>query len=188
MRTADPQVQNGSATAAESYSPMARRLHWFTVLFLAIQIPLGFAMVNIDGFPASLYNFHKLFGLVILALVVVRLGYRLVNGAPPDVPTLTVFEKAASHVTHWSLYGLLLLTPILGWLGISYYDAREVFGFTIPALTGKDQAFSERVFVWHKYAAILMVLLAGLHVAAALMHYIVKKDGVLARMIPALRR
>jgi cytochrome b561 len=177
-----------SDVSSASYNPTARRLHWWTVLFLAIQIPLGFAMVNIDGFPAPLYNFHKLFGLVILLLVLVRLAYRLINGAPADEPTLNVFEKIASHVTHWTLYGMLLLTPILGWLGISYYDAREVFGFTIPALVAKDQDFSERVFLWHKYAVIAIVLLAGLHIAAALMHYLVKKDGVLGRMIPSLRR
>lgn len=177
-----------SSASPATYSPIARRLHWWTVLFLAIQIPLGFAMVNIDGFPAPLYNFHKLFGLIILLLVIVRLAYRLINGAPPDEPTLNVFEKIASHVTHWTLYGMLLLTPILGWLGISYYDAREVFGFTIPALVAKDQDFSERVFLWHKYAVVAIVLLAGLHIAAALMHYLVKKDGVLPRMIPSLRR
>lgn len=172
----------------EAYSPTARRLHWWTVLFLLIQLPIGVAMVNIENFPGFFYNFHKLFGLVILALVIARLGYRLVNGAPADEPSLNGFEKFASHATHWTLYGILLLVPILGWLGISYYDAREVFGFSIPALTAKDQAFAEKVFVWHKYAAIALVLLVGLHVAAALMHYIVKKDGVLARMLPAAGR
>ncbi len=174
--------------ASAVYSPMARRLHWLTVGCLAIQLPLGFAMVNIDGFPAPLYNFHKLFGLLILLLIVVRLAYRFINGAPPDEPTLNVFEKIASHLTHWSLYGILLLVPVLGWLGISYYDAREVAGFSIPALTAKDQAFAERVFAWHKYGAVLLILLAGMHVGAALMHYLVKKDGVLGRMIPSLKR
>ncbi|MDX2202120.1 MAG: cytochrome b/b6 domain-containing protein, partial [Hyphomicrobiaceae bacterium] len=131
---------------------------------------------------------HKLLGLIILLLVVVRLAYRLINGAPADEPSLNAFEKLASHLVHWTLYGLLLLVPILGWLGISYYDARDVFGFTIPALTAKDQEFSEVVFIWHKLGAIALLLLAGLHVAAALMHYLVKKDGVLARMLPAARR
>lgn len=172
----------------QAYSPTARRLHWWTVALLAIQLPLGIAMTKIEGFPAALYTFHKLLGMIILVLVIVRLAYRLIHGAPADVPTLTTFEKFASHATHWSLYGLLLLTPFLGWLGISYYDARDIFGFQLPALVAKDQDFSEVIFKWHERAAIAIFLLAGLHVGAALMHYFVKKDGVLARMLPGMKR
>ena len=171
-----------------AYSPTARRLHWWTVALLAIQLPLGIAMTKIEGFPAGLYNFHKLLGMIILLLVIVRLAYRLIHGAPADEPTLNAFEKFASHATHLTLYGLLLLTPILGWLGISYYDARDVFGFQIPAIAAKDQDFSEVIFRWHQRAAIAIFFLAGLHVAAALMHYVVKKDGVLSRMLPGVRR
>ncbi|MDX2205564.1 MAG: cytochrome b/b6 domain-containing protein, partial [Hyphomicrobiaceae bacterium] len=92
-----------TAAAAQSYSPLARRLHWWTVALLAIQLPLGIAMVRIDGFPAGLYTFHKLLGLIILLLVVVRLAYRLINGAPADEPSLNAFEKLASHLVHWTL-------------------------------------------------------------------------------------
>lgn len=170
------------------YSPTARALHWLTVLALAIQLPIGVLMVNVKDFPGFFYNFHKVFGLVILALVIVRLGYRLVNGAPPDEPTLNTFEKIASHLTHWSLYGILLLVAFLGWLGISTYDAREVFGFTIPSIASKNEAFAERVFQWHKLGAIALFLMAGMHVGAALMHYVIKKDGVMARMLPGAGR
>lgn len=178
----------GFGAAGEVYSPVARTLHWLTVAALVFQIPLGFAMVNIDGLPSPLYNFHKLFGMIFLGLILVRLAYRLTHGAPPDEPTLNLFEKVASHTTHWTLYGLLILVPILGWLGISYYDAREVFGLTIPSLAAKDTAFAEKVFSWHKWAAIAVVALAALHVGAAMMHYVVKKDGVLKRMLPAAGR
>lgn len=174
--------------SSDAYCPLARTLHWLTVLAIAIQLPIGVLMVNVKDFPGFFYNFHKVFGLVILVLVIVRLGYRLVHGAPADEPTLTGFEKLASHLTHWSLYGLLLLVPFLGWLGISTYDAREVFGFTIPSIAAKDEAFAERVFQWHKLGAIAMFLLAGMHVGAALMHFVIKKDGVMARMLPGLGR
>jgi cytochrome b561 len=171
-----------------AYSPVARTLHWLTVLALAIQLPVGVLMVNVKDFPGFFYSGHKVFGLVILALVIVRLGYRLVHGAPPDEPTLNTFEKIASHLTHWSLYGLLLVVAFLGWLGISTYDAREVFGFTIPSIAAKDEAFAERVFQWHKIGAIALFLMAGMHVGAALMHYVIKKDGVMARMLPGAGR
>lgn len=174
--------------SSDAYSPTARALHWLTVLALAFQLPIGVLMVNVKDFPGFFYNAHKVFGLVILALVIVRLGYRLVHGAPADEPTLNAFEKFASHLVHWSLYGILLVVPFLGWLGISTYDAREVFGFSIPSIAAKDEAFAERVFHWHKLGAIALFFLAGMHVAGALMHYIVKKDGVLGRMLPAASR
>lgn len=187
----------GKATATTpGYSAFARRLHWWTVVFLLVQIPLGFSMayrgndLNIwDGLTNNLYSSHKLIGLVFLLLILTRLIYRLTKGAPADEPTLTAFERFASHATHWGLYALLLLVAIGGWIGVSYYDARDVFGlFSIPALTVKDTDFAARVFTWHKWGAIAIMALAGLHIAAALMHYFVKKDGVLARMLPAAGR
>ena len=54
--------------------------------------------------------------------------YRFSHGAPADEPTLEWWQKAASHATHWSLYLLLILVPVVGWLGISLYGARDVFG------------------------------------------------------------
>lgn len=175
--------------SALTYSPTARRLHWWTVAFLIVQIPLGFAMANWEGLPGSLYTSHKLIGMIFLVLILARLAYRLVHGAPADEPTLNVFEKIASHITHWTLYALLLLVPMLGWLGISYYDARDIFGlFSIPALTAKDTDFAEKIFVLHKWGAIAVIVLAGMHIGAALMHYVVKKDGVLSRMLPSAGR
>ena len=119
---------------------------------LAIQVPVGLYMVyrgsvtNFDALTNTLYSSHKTLGLVILALVIARLFYRFSHGAPADEPTIEWWQKAASHATHWSLYLLLLLVPIVGWLGISLYGARDVFGlFSIPPLAGQDQAAAEGV-------------------------------------------
>src|SRR5262249_54297425 len=118
-----------------TYSTGARHFHWWTVALLAIQVPLGIYMAYRgntltiwDGLTNTLYSSHKPLGLVILALVVARLLYRLVHGAPADEPSIEWWQKAASHATHWSLYLLLILVPIVGWLGISLYGARDVFG------------------------------------------------------------
>jgi cytochrome b561 len=125
-------------------------------------------------------------GLVILVLVIARLLYRFSHGAPPDEPTIEWWQKAASHATHWSLYLLLLLVPIVGWLGISLYGARDVFGlFSIPPLAGQDQAAAEGVLRLHKYLAYLTIAVIGAHVGAAVvLHYFIRKDGVLMRMLP----
>jgi cytochrome b561 len=187
----------GSASSGReaTYSPGARHFHWWTVALIAIQVPLGLYMVyrgeitKFDGLTNTLYSWHKTLGLVILLLVLARLYYRFSHGAPSDEPTIEWWEKAASHLTHWSLYLLLILVPIMGWLGISLYGAREVFGlFSIPPLAAPDQAAAERVLMLHKYLAFLTVAAIGAHVGGALFHYFIRKDGVLMRMLPQAGR
>lgn len=178
----------GSSMGGETYSVTARRLHWWTVAFLAIQIPVGLFMVRYgaatDFAPptAQLYDGHKLLGLVILVLAAARLTYRLVHGAPPDEPTIEVWQKIAGHFTHWALYALLFLVPILGWLAISYYGPFEPFGIKLPTLAAKDDARATQTFFLHMLAAYALILVAGMHVGAALFHYVIRKDGVLRRM------
>lgn len=172
------------------YSVAARRFHWWTVAFLAMQIPIGVAMVyrgnalNLwDALTNFLYSSHKLIGLTILCLVAARLAYRLTHGAPADEPTLEPWQKGLAHATHWLLYLLLIAVPIGGYLGVSLYPALDVFGFSLPALTAPNQAAAERVFFWHMLGAFAIFLLAGMHVAGALFHYLIRRDGVLARML-----
>jgi len=175
-----------------TYSTAARHFHWWTVALLLIQVPVGLYMVyrgaatNFDALTNTLYSSHKTLGLVILALVVARLIYRFAHGAPADEPTLEWWQKAASHATHWSLYLLLILVPIVGWLGISFYDAREVFGIaTIPALATKNHEAWEVARLVHKSLAYLTVALVAMHIGAAVvLHYFIRKDGVLERMLP----
>jgi cytochrome b561 len=186
-------MPNAMSHARETtYSTGARHFHWWTAGLLAIQVPVGVYMVyrgattNFDALTGTLYDIHKTLGLVILALVVARLAYRLVHGAPADEPTLEWWQKAASHITHWSLYALLLLVPLVGWLGISLYGAREVFGIaTIPALAATDEGAASTVLVFHRILALLTVALIAMHVGAAVvLHYVIRGDGVLARMLP----
>jgi cytochrome b561 len=136
----------------------------------------------------TLYNVHKLVGLVIFFLVLARLAYRLTQGAPADEPSLEAWQKGAAHATHWSLYLLLLLVPIGGYLGISLYPALDVFGIPLPSIAAADQAAAARVFFLHWIGAVLILLLVGAHVSAALYHYFLRKDGVLQRMWPAAGR
>jgi hypothetical protein len=115
------------------YSVAARRFHWWTVAFLAVQVPVGLVMVyrgkglNVwDATTNALYSGHKLLGLIILCVVIARLIYRLTQGAPADEPTLEPWQKGVSHATHWTLYLLLIVVPIGGYIGISLYPALDV--------------------------------------------------------------
>ena len=135
----DRDIRGASAQDA-TYSTAARRFHWWTVAFLAVQIPVGLYMayrgntLNVwDGLTNALYSSHKLLGITILVLVLARLIYRLSHGAPPDEPTLTWWQKGAAHFNHWGLYLMLLVVPILGYVGISLYPALDIFGlFSLP--------------------------------------------------------
>jgi cytochrome b561 len=182
-----------SNTPEATYSTAARSFHWWTVALIAIQVPLGLYMayrgnvLNVwDGLTNALYSSHKTLGLVILALVVARLLYRLVHGAPADEPSIEWWQKAASHATHWSLYLLLILVPLVGWLGISLYGARDVFGIaSIPPLASQDSEAAGPVLTLHKFLALLTVALIAMHIGAAVvLHYFIRGDGVLARMLP----
>jgi cytochrome b561 len=189
-----------SSRQAESsqpvYSQTARRFHWWTALIVLIMIPLGIVM-SYEG-PAfklaevttgRMNSAHKLLGFVLLWLIVARLFYRIRNGAPRDEPTLTPLQKGVSHATHWALYLLLLAVPLSGWIGVSLYGAREIFGlFSLPPLSGVNQPLSDKVFVFHFWGAMLILALALMHISAGLFHYFIRKDGVLRRMLPRLTR
>jgi cytochrome b561 len=180
----------------ETYSCTARHFHWWTVGFVAVLVPVGLYMNyrgNIlgifDELTNSLYSTHKLLGSALLLIVIARLGYRLSHGAPADEPTLEPWQKVASHVNHWGMYALLLIVPLLGWFGVQLFPALEIFGlFSLPAVVSPDQATAKVVLAIHKALALLLVAFMALHVAAALYHYLIRKDGVLHRMIPMLPR
>ncbi len=177
------------------YSAAARHMHWATAGAILVMVPLGLGMtyrgntLNVwDGLTDALYSSHKVLGFLVLWLVAGRLAYRLFKGAPPDEPTLLWWQKAGSHLLHWLLYGLLLIVPLLGWIGISLYPSLKVFGlFDLPSLASPNEDLANAVLSVHGKLAIVMALLACAHVGAALYHHLIRKDGVLRRMLPGLR-
>jgi cytochrome b561 len=174
----------------ERYSLPTRVLHWLTMLLIAVQIPVGVVMayrgnvLNLwNQVTGVLYSTHKSLGFVLLILVVVRLLVRVKAAAPPPVPGLPSWQRGIATVNHASLYGFLLIVPVLGWLGASLFPALEVFGaISLPSISAPDRAASDSVFTWHRASAFVLTALIALHVGAALYHRFVRRDGVLARM------
>lgn len=142
-----------------------------------------------DATTNTLYSSHKLLGVLLFFLIVVRLAYRFIHGAPPDEPSLERWQKLASHVTHWAIYTLLLAVPVIGWFGVQLFPALDVFGWlSLPAIIAPDTAASGWVLRLHGIAAFVLLWLLASHVAAALFHHFIRKDGVLVRMVPWLGR
>ena len=198
-----PRTDTPAVTAPLFYSLPARVLHWTVALLVLITAPLGFIMHDRSdtkiadeslkaAFEATtdmMYSWHKLIGLVILALMVFRLSYRFMNGAPRPEPTLTPLEKGLSHAVHWTMYLLLIVIPVVGYIGISYGDYLTVFGMKLPGLVSVHEGDGhDKIADWyfdiHGWAATILLGLAGLHILAALYHRFVKGDRVLARMVP----
>ncbi|MFZ1884265.1 MAG: cytochrome b/b6 domain-containing protein [Rhodoplanes sp.] len=183
---------------ASVHSPIARALHWIVVVLIAVQVTMGIIMVYEAPQPnfwvrlsdaLAFYSAHKLLGIVLLLLVILRLANRIGRGAPPAESTLTTWQREMSALVHAWLYFLLLLVPLLGWIGTSLYPALTVFDwFALPALTAPNRPLSVPVFAAHKIAAFTLIALVGMHVTAALYHHFIRRDGVLGRMLPRMSR
>jgi cytochrome b561 len=175
------------------YSAVARKFHWITAAFVFTLMPVGIYMkyrgetTDFDALTDTLYSNHKLGGFILLWLIVARLTYRLIKGAPADVPTLSGVQKTIAHLTHWSMYALLLTVPMLGWIGVSLYSSLGLpGGFNLPALTSPNEAAAKTAFFLHKICGIALAGLIAMHIGASLFHHFVVKDNVLRRMLPKI--
>ena len=174
------------------YALPARWLHWLTAAAVLFVIPAGIAMMNLPQGPAQdrLFDLHRSVGILILVLAVLRVAVRVALGAPPPAPGLPRWQQVVANATHHLLYVLIVVMPLLGWATSSAFGAQvSVFGlFTLPALLAKNEPLSDLLGTIHQVLGFAMAALVGLHIAAGLFHGIVKRDGVLSRMIPALSR
>lgn len=177
-----------SPAASEGYSALAKIFHWAIAVAVIVMIPAGVIMMRIGPGEAQnmLYNLHRSLGAAVLLLMALRLAWRLVHGAPAPLPTLNAFERAASAVVHRLLYALLLVQPVIGWAATSAFGAPiVVFGlFRLPDFVAKNEALSKQLFALHNVIGLTLAALIALHVAAALYHHFIRRDGVLRRMLP----
>lgn len=175
----------------DAYSPLHRALHWIMALIVIAMVPVGQYMVergeatNFDALTNTLYSSHKLTGFILLWLCALRIVIKRRNGVPPPVATLTPFERIASTAVHHILYALLIIVPLLGWAGVSAFGARSIFGlFSLPPILPQNEQLAKIILSLHGTTAMLMAVLVVAHIGGALMHLVVKKDGVFQRMWP----
>ena len=175
---------------AGRYTPVAKALHWLMAIGIIGAFCVG---VYMSGLPFSpqrlkLYNWHKWAGVTILTLSAVRLLWRLTHRPPADVP-MPAWQRLAAHATHHLLYVLFFAVPLVGW---AYSSAAGfpivLFGvMPLPDFVAPDKALSELIRPWHGYLAYSLAALVLLHVAGALKHQFVDRDGLLWRMLPGHR-
>ena len=170
---------------ASRYTGTAIALHWLLAVALVGSFSVGVYMADLPVSPQrlKLYNWHKWAGITILTLSFVRLLWRLTHRPPADVP-MVAWQRTAAHATHKLLYVLFFAVPLVGW---AYSSAAGfpvvVFGvLPLPDFVPADKALAEAIKPWHGSLALLMAVLVVLHVAAALKHQFVDRDGLLGRM------
>lgn len=172
------------------YGRPAIFLHWAIALLVAVMLGLGWYMMSVEEDPASapLFALHVSLGLTAAILIALRFAWRLGN-RPEPTGTGPRGQARAARFTHWSLYLLLVLMPLTGFLGASFgNDGVAFFGLALPRWAQPNDALKEQFFGVHSFVAWLLVGVVSVHVLAALKHLMVDRDGVFWRMWPGGRR
>jgi cytochrome b561 len=172
------------------YGTVTKTFHWGIALLVICLLAVGLVMGELPKTPSTfqIYNLHKSLGITVLALMIGRICWHIVNHRPHAVETLKPWEKISAAGVHYSLYVLLVAMPITGWLMSSAAGrAVNVFGlFTLPDLVAKDESAAHTYRERHEQIGYLIMIVLALHIAAALKHYFIDKDRVLKRMLPIL--
>ena len=174
------------------YGIVARVFHWLTVALLLAIVPIGLVMGDLPrgSLQDTLFVTHESLGLSVLTLTALRLLWRLVHPPPAPSRMLTPFEQRASAGAHAALYLLLFVMPVTGYLFVSFSGiALSWFGLVdVPSLVAKDKPTADLALLVHASLQWAIYALVALHAGAALHHYFLRRDDVLQRMLPALRR
>jgi cytochrome b561 len=167
------------------YRRPAILLHWLLAILIAGQISLGLYMVSIEDDPGSerYFNLHKSIGLVIGAMVVLRVAWRAAH-KPADLPgTVARWEVKASRAVQWLLYACMLAMPVTGYLGASFSkEGVAFFGLRLPGWAPINDDISKQFFAMHVLIAEVLVVLICIHVLGGLKHLLIDKDRVFQRM------
>jgi len=179
----------------ERYNSIAISLHWLIAFFLIGLLAMGKYMTHLDvadPLRFTLTQWHKSFGITVLVLAVLRVFWRFTHKPPALPATTTQFENIASHATHLLMYVLMVVIPVSGWALVSASPLNLetlLFGLIpwphiafVSSVTDKV-TFTEQTGLVHMWLANALLALVLLHVIAALFHQIIRRDGLISRML-----
>ena len=175
-----------------AYTRTAIALHWLIALLVFVTFPVGVIVHEMALSPDKLrmLSYHKWLGVTVFILLVVRLVWRVAHQPATMLASMPKWQVLAAKGVHVLLYVLLIAIPLSGWLMSSAKGFQTVYlgVLPLPDLLTKDKALGDALAELHKILNITMLLLVIAHVAAALKHQLVDRDGTLARMLPFLNR
>jgi cytochrome b561 len=172
----------------DRYNRAAIALHWITAALIVTNLALGVSMVPLPISPRKLewYVVHKSIGITVFLLTSLRLAWRLLRPHPAPVP-MPAWQTRAARWSHASLYVLLFVIPLSGWIYSSATGVQVVYlGLVpLPNLVAKSKPLADALRAAHVSLNVLLVIVVALHSAAALKHHFIDRDAVLRRMLPA---
>ena len=179
-----------AAHPAGQYGAIAKLFHWVTLGLMLVALPLGFVIQHVkDASKMGFYALHESAGLTILFVALARLAWRRLS-PPPSLPNdMPKLMRTTSTAVHHGLYALLILQPLLGFLatnawGFPMQGATAYLGFIeMPKFMEAWEGLAKILSLLHSIGGWLLVVLIALHVAGALFHHAIRRDGTLMRMI-----
>lgn len=181
-------TQAHAAAGGWRYTGVAQALHWLVVAMLAVQysVALWLDLVLPKSAEGALVQWHFSLGSLVLVVMLVRLGWRLTHPAPPAPADLSPALRVVSRATHWAFYAGFVVLPVMGWLAASADGARVKLAglIPLPLIVPKGDPLGKLMETVHPAFALTLLALIALHIAGALYHGLVKRDGVVRRMVP----
>ena len=179
-------------TRVLAYTRTAITLHWLMALLVFVTFPVGLVMSEMALSPNKLrlLSYHKWLGVTVFILVMVRLVWRASHKPAPLLVTMPHWQRVAANAVHVLLYVLLFAIPLSGWLMSSAKGFQTVYlgMLPLPDLLSKDKVLGDALAALHEVLNFALLALVVAHVAAAVKHQFVDRDGTLARMLPFLER
>jgi cytochrome b561 len=170
---------------------VARIFHWLIAALIVLQICLGWrSELEPDSERSlALIRSHYQFGIMLFGLTLMRASWRLSQNAPSNPPNEPEWRSTTARFVHLALYILLFAMPVSGYIIWVHMSApMDVFGlftvsrvFTPPA---EDESLRASAWYVHYWCSWALIGLVTLHIAAALWHQLVLRDGLLGRMFP----
>ena len=171
----------------------AKALHWIGAAMILLLLVHGWWMTHMTPRPERLANYagHSALGYDLLALIIVRLLWRWLNPVPELPADLKPWERAAAHAGHVSLYLLMFIVSVTGWMVATTFRVpmtKDVFGINIPPIvTTVDRPVRQWIEESHMVLAYLLAAVVLIHVIGALRHHIFKRNQILRRMTWGMR-
>ncbi|ALK32491.1 cytochrome b [Burkholderia plantarii] len=170
----------------DRFSPLQHALHWLMAVCILAMLFIGVGMVStVRPDYLTLVSIHKPLGITILVLALIRLVVRLVKGAPPLPASMPEPMKLAARLSHLAFYLLMIGLPLIGWGMLSAADYPViVFGVRLPSILPHSNSLHSLLWNAHEILALCFFALIVVHLAAALLHALVRRDGVFEAMAP----
>jgi cytochrome b561 len=170
------------------YGSLSIGIHWLMLLlFIAVYSTIELRVLYEKGSDPreALKAWHFMLGLLVFALVWLRLAARLSGPTPNIQPAPDKVQQLSAKLLHLALYTLMIGMPLTGWLVLSASGkVIPFFGLELPALIGENKDLAKQIKEVHEFVGTTGYFLLGLHVIATLHHHYIKRDNTLTRMLP----